>query len=395
MPVVKLSPQFLNTQLHCPADKARIEYCDADLPGLYIDVRASNPGQGTFLLRYKDRNGKTCHHKIGRTVDLSLADARKQARSLRAEIALGADPRGDEKARLAALTMAEFFADHYLPYVKPRKRSWKRDEELYRLRINAEFGKKRLNEITRQQVMSFHTSLRVGGLAPASANHHVKLLRHAFNLAVEWEMLDKNPVTRIPLIPEDNKIERYLNDSELERLVGVLQTHPNRAVCRICLWLLSTGARCGEALNATKDQIDRQNCNWRIPATNSKSKRIRSVPLNDSAIAVFDQLKSDGESKYLFLNPKTGEPFTTIMKSWERIRAKAGLPHLRLHDLRHQFASFLVNSGRTLYEVQQILGHSDPSVTMRYAHLSTKSLQEASNSASVKIMAAMTVKQAA
>ena len=73
------------------------------------------------------------------------------------------------------------------------------------------------------------------------------------------------------------------------------------------------------------------------------------------------------------------------MKVWSRLRKAAGLPHLRIHDLRHQYASFLVNSGRTLYEVQQILGHSDPSVTQRYAHLSTASLQEAANSASVAI----------
>jgi integrase len=81
----------------------------------------------------------------------------------------------------------------------------------------------------------------------------------------------------------------------------------------------------------------------------------------------------------------TGKPYTAIMKVWSRLRAKAGLPHLRIHDLRHQYASFLVNAGRSLYEVQQILGHNDPSVTQRYAHLSTKSLQDAANSASIMI----------
>ena len=77
------------------------------------------------------------------------------------------------------------------------------------------------------------------------------------------------------------------------------------------------------------------------------------------------------------------------MKVWTRLRAKAGLPHLRIHDLRHQFASFLVNSGRSLYETQQILGHSDPKVTMRYSHLSSKALQEAANCASIMIKGAM------
>ena len=112
------------------------------------------------------------------------------------------------------------------------------------------------------------------------------------------------------------------------------------------------------------------------------------MPLNDSAIDVLNQLETEGMNESLFISPRTGKRFTNIHKMWERIREAAGLPHLRLHDLRHQYASFLVNSGRTLYEVQQILGHSDPKVTMRYTHLSSKSLQDAANSASVLIKAA-------
>ena len=113
------------------------------------------------------------------------------------------------------------------------------------------------------------------------------------------------------------------------------------------------------------------------------------MPLNDSAIEVLSQLDTEGKFEYLFINAKTKLPYVTIHKVWERLRKKAGFPHIRLHDIRHLHASLLVNSGRTLYEVQQILGHSSPSVTQRYAHLSTKSLQEASNSASVKIKEAM------
>jgi len=92
----------------------------------------------------------------------------------------------------------------------------------------------------------------------------------------------------------------------------------------------------------------------------------------------------------VFINFQSGLPYTTISKVWGRLRKKAGLPHLRIHDLRHQYASFLVNSGQTLFMVQQILGHSSPSVTQRYAHLSTRSLQEAANTASVMIKGATT-----
>lgn len=199
-------------------------------------------------------------------------------------------------------------------------------------------------------------------------------------------MLEKNPVAGVSLFSVDNKVEHYLSDEQLASLLGVLRTDDNRPVCLIAMWLLSTGARLNEALQATYSQIDRLNRVWRIPATNSKSKRMRSVPLNDSALYVLDQLETAGKFEHLFINSKTKEPYTTIMKVWSRLRNKAGLPHLRIHDLRHGFASLLVSGGRTLYEVQQILGHSDPKVTMRYAHLSSKSLQDAANSASVLVM---------
>ncbi|MBT9461721.1 MAG: site-specific integrase, partial [Rugosibacter sp.] len=226
----------------------------------------------------------------------------------------------------------------------------------------------------------------------ATCDHHVKLLKHSFNLAMDWGLLtEKNPAARIPLFNQDNKVEHYLDDDQLEALLNVLRTDENRAVCQITMFLLSTGARLNEALQAKWSQIDQQTRVWRIPASNSKSKRIRSVPLNDSALDVLKQLDTEGSFAHLFVNLQTGESYTTIHKVWGRLREKAGLPHLRIHDLRHQYASFLVNSGRTIYEVQQILGHSDPKVTQRYSHLSTKTLQDAANSASIIIKGASKV----
>jgi len=103
---------------------------------------------------------------------------------------------------------------------------------------------------------------------------------------------------------------------------------------------------------------------------------------------VLDQLPTKGHHDWLFVN-RDGERLKHIHQCWDRLRKKAGLPHLRLHDLRHQFASFLVNSGRTLYEVQAILGHSDPTVTTRYAHLSTRAMADAAQTASDAIQGAM------
>ncbi len=386
---VRLTEDFIKHNLQCPAGMSRVEFIDDQVENFFLEVRATSQGQGTYWVRYRGQANSTRYAKIGRTTEIDLADARKKAKLLKAEIQLGADPRGAEKARKAVLTFSDFFEGHYLPYVKPRKRSWKRDDELYTLRIKGAFGNKRLNQITRLQLQSFHSSLLESGLAPATCDHHLKLIKHALNLATDWGMLtEKNPAARIPLFNHDNKVEHYLDDVQLDKLLTVLRTDDNRTICRIAMFLLSTGCRMNEALSAMWNQFDKPNRVWRIPASNSKSKRVRSVPLNDSALDVLKQLETEGKYDHLFVNLKTKEAYTTIHKVWNRLRTKAELPHLRIHDLRHQYASFLVNSGRTLYEVQQILGHSNPTVTQRYSHLSSKSLQEAANSASVIIKGA-------
>jgi len=388
--LVSLNSEFIAKELVCPPDKHRVEYVDKDgIRGMYVEVRASRNGEGMYYLRYKDVHGKTCHQRIGSTRDISLADARKRAKQLKAEILLGADPRAAVRARKAVLTYSVFFEEHYLPFKKPRKRSWDRDEELYRLRIKPVFGDKRLDQITRQQIQSFHTALAAEGLAAATCNHHVKLLKHSLNLAVDWGMLEANPAKRVPMLHEDNQVENYLDDAQLDRLLTVLRTDENVAVCQIALFLLSTGCRLNEALSAKWADADIENRVLVIRASTSKSRKVRSIPLNESALDVLASLHTESEFEHLFVNRKTGKPYVAIAKVWHRLREKAGLPHLRLHDLRHLFASFLVNNGRTLLEVQQVLGHADPRVTLRYSHLSSKTLQEAANSASIKIKGGM------
>jgi integrase len=192
----------------------------------------------------------------------------------------------------------------------------------------------------------------------------------------------------VTLLREENQVNNIMTDSELKRLVKVLKTDNNKMVGAVCLFLLSTGARLNEALAARWEHFDLERRNWTIPAEFSKSRKIRSIPLNDQALSILENLGTRGKYDHPFI-ARGGKPFTTIHKVWTRLRDAAGLPHLRIHDLRHQYASFLINQGRTLYEVQQILGHSDPSVTQRYAHLSTQSLQDAANSASDIITGAM------
>ena len=390
MPIVTLTNHVIATGLTCPEGKARVELCDIELPGLYVLVSASAPGHGTYFLRYKDHSKKTCHEKIGRTSEISLMDARKKAKSLKATIQLGADPRGEAKARREVITFTEFFELHYLPYVTPRKRSWKRDEELFRLRIKGVLGSKRLNEITRQQIQTLHTSLLAEGLAPATCDHHVKLLKHAFNLAIDWDLLtEKNPAARVPLFNAENRVNNFLDGPALRRLLDVLQTDPNRTVCTVALLSLSTGCRLNEALSARWEDVDLENKLWHISGAVAKGKRSKILPLSETAISAIESLDSKGRSQYLFVNSLTGEKLTTIAKVFNRLRNLASLPHFRFHDLRHQYATMLARSGRSTVEIQQLLSHRSPVTTQKYLHLSATDLLEATNGASAIIKAAM------
>jgi integrase len=247
----------------------------------------------------------------------------------------------------------------------------------------------KLSEIERHHIQSFINRLREEGLAPATCDRYLAMISGVLRLACDWGYLRENPAKGIKSFNAPNAVENYLSDENMARLLQVLKTDENRVVCSMMLFLLSTGARLNEAQLATWDQIDFPNRVWRIPATNSKSMRVRAVPLNLMSIAALKE--NAGDAGYIFRSPRGDgtQPYNNIHKSWYRIRNKADLPHLRCHDLRHQHASLLINSGRSLYEVQKILGHSTPIMTQRYAHLSTRTLQEASNAAGDAIQAAM------
>jgi len=176
--------------------------------------------------------------------------------------------------------------DHYFPHAKIHKRSWQRDDQLYRIRIKPKFGGTKLSAITRYDVQKFQNELSEEKLSPASQDHHIKLLRRALNLAMQWEFLEKNVLKGIQLRLVDNELHDVANDEQLQRLVEILRTDENRPVCNILMFLLSTGARLNEALQATWSQVDLEKGLWTIPATNAKSKKSRTVPLNDSAMYV-------------------------------------------------------------------------------------------------------------
>ncbi|MDP1930033.1 MAG: tyrosine-type recombinase/integrase [Gammaproteobacteria bacterium] len=387
MPVIALTPKFIST-LQCEPGKSRTEWCDSEVKGLYVEARATSPSLSSYYLRYKDEGGKTRHLRLGNTDTLSLSQARMLAADKKSEIRQGSNPSLDRKQQKQIPTFKQFVVEQYAPYCKVRKRSWHTDELRFNQRLFPEFGDTRMDRITTKQLIDFHSELReVHQLAPATADHFIKLVRHLYNMAIKWGVIDRNPAARISLFNADNRVENIMDETQLRKLLLVLNTHPNRRACRIAMFLLATGCRMNEALTASWDQIDWEQKVWRVPALNSKSKRMRPVPLNESAIDILQQVREE-HPQWVFYNPDTDTHFKTLHNGWYMIREAAGMPWLRIHDLRHTYASMIINSGRTLYEVQSLLGHSTPQVTQRYAHMNTQTLLNASEVASQRIRAA-------
>lgn len=331
---------------------------------------------------------------LGRVADINLAEARELAQTLKAEILLGKNPQAEERARLAVLTLNQFFNEHYLPFAKQNKRSWLRDVQLF-VRIDKRFGSRRLNEVSRLELQKFHMDLVNEGLAPATANHHVKLAKRIFNVAIMWDLASNNPASKIRLIREDNLVENLLNDEEFNSLISVLRTERPRAVCDLLMFLVSTGARFNEAAKSKWADVDLDKKTWTIPMTNNKAKKKQTVPLNDSAMVILNELPTKENSEFLFVNVKTKKPYTTIARSWVVLKKKAGIEKpLRIHDLRHNFASMLINSGVSVYMCQKLLRHATSVTTQRYLHADMSSLQNASDVASRKILSGREAKAA-
>lgn len=383
--IVTLTQPDIDRVLCAPKPNARVEYVDAHRSGLYLECRTTTPNEGTFYVRLKDRiTGRSRHFRIGKSREISLAKAREKAQEIRIQVISGTS---GPSSPPELLTYSQFMHRYYFP-TKHAKRSLKKDHQLFKDRLEPEFGSRRLTEITRQQVHAFQLSLMNSHLQPSTQNHFLRLLRHSLYLALDLELIIKNPAAKLKLQEENNHIENFLKEKDLERLMLVLASHPNQRISAIIKFLLATGARVNEALKAHWSDIDLEHRLWKIPASNAKSKRVASVPLSDTAIQVLTQLPTYGQDTFVFINPKFGRHYANIHKPWTKIREQAGLPKVRLHDLRHTFASLLINQGRSLYEVQKILRHSDPKVTTRYSHLTTATLQSAVNSASEVIQRA-------
>ena len=386
MAQISLTQSFVNAAT-CPTGQSKQEVTDLSCKGLVLEVRKS--GGKTYYLRYTNNRGKQRQYRIGNAAILTLVQARAKCRSALNQFATGEDP-CEVKAQTKAIpTFATFIEEQYLPYVKSYKRSWVSDVSLLKNHLLPRFGSKYLDEITRQDIVKMHYERKAAGAAAGSANRLLIMMRFIFNLAVRWELpgIKANPTKGVPLMEENNKKERYLSVQEAQRLYTAVCDSANPMLKFIVPMLILTGARKREVLDARWKDFDFLRRIWRIPTP--KTGKARHVPLSDGVISLLSAMPRNQKCEWAFANPGTDKPYVSIFCAWNTARTSAGLSDVRMHDLRHSFASLLINSGRTLYEVQHILGHTQVKTTQRYAHLSQDTLLAAANAASLAVGAVM------
>lgn len=380
MPIAKLDHAFCLTA-QCEPGKRKTDYYDPFIKGLIFEVRKAG---GTFHLRFQDPYGRQRQYKIANLGDLSIDKIRKEATRLRAIVALGGDPLAERKEKRSVATYGELAAQH-LDYARSYQKSPANTERIIRLHLEPKWGKKRLDEINQPAVAKWLGELRTSGLAPATVEKIRVIFNRSFEMALRWDLpgVTKNPVTGIPRKPINNARTRYLSPAEAKRLMVAVEASSNPQLKYIVGLLLLTGARVSELLHAEWRYIDLDRRVWLIPT--SKTGKARHVPLSGQAIELLAAVPRFDGCPYVLPNPDTRLPYVSIKRVWQTARKAAVLPDLRIHDLRHSAASFMINAGIDLFAVGRVLGHADHKSTMRYSHLANDTLLAAVEAGAAKM----------
>jgi integrase len=373
----KLTDQLVRS-LPFPAAGSRIRYDGGNDAVRGFGVRVTAGGARSFILNYVV-GGRERRMTIGAYPDWSVAAAREEAKRLKREIDRGRDPLGDRVAYRAAPTVNDL-CDRYLEEHAAKKRSEAEDRRMIERLVRLELGARKVAEITYTDIDGLHrkvtrTSARkkTGG-APYAANRVLALLSKMFSLSIRWGMRADNPANGVERNPEERRI-RYLSGDELRRLTDALAMHSSQTAANAIRLLLLTGARRSEVLRANWEQFDIEAGIWTKPSAHTKQKREHRVPLSAPTRQLLAEMKVAAakqrrdSSAYLFPARLGDGPIADIKSSWRAICGAADLRGVRLHDLRHSFASVLASAGLSLPVIGALLGHTQPGTTARYAHL--------------------------
>jgi integrase len=366
---------------------------DREIKGFGIRCRESGAKYYVLKLRV---GGRQRWLTIGRHGSPWTPDsARREARRLLGLKAAGQDPAMDRDRQKDAVTIAElgkrFLEEYVTQHCKPRtEEEYQRAVKSF---INPVLGRHRINDLTRADVAGLHHKLRD---RPYQANRSIAVLSKMMNLAEEWGLRTdgRNPCWHVKKFKE-LKRERYLTREELQRLGAVLAdpetkgTESPFAIAAIALLAL-TGARLMEILTLRWEYVDLENAVLRLPDSKTGAKLIY---LNATAVNVLHTMPQMQGNPHVIAGKKDGARLINLQKAWCRIRAKAGLDDVRIHDLRHSFASVAAGTGMSLPIIGKLLGHTQASTTQRYAHLAADPLRAASDQVGAEISAAMNGKK--
>lgn len=385
----RLTDSFARKAL--PAVQGSAIFWDSDVKGFCLRV---SPGGGkSFMLDYR-ANGRQRRITIGAYPDWSVAAARDAAKAMKREVDAGNDPMGDRHAHRAAPTIVELWERYRAEHLPTKAQRSQRDETMmWEQIVLPRFGKVKVADITHEDIDALHRDITTIRGTPIRANRTVEVLRKAFNLSIRWKWRTDNPASGVRRNPEEKR-ERFLNKVEIAALAEALAKHPQRTSANAIKLLMLTGARRGEVLGATWAMFDLENGVWTKPSSHTKQRKLHRVPLSGHALRLLKELRAVTPGPYVFPG-EDGKPLTDIKRTWFSVCKAAGLvekvekkdragkvvrgrngrpviveePNVRLHDIRHSFASILVSAGASLPLFGQLLGHTQVQTTQRYAHL--------------------------
>ena len=354
-------------------------------------VRTQRGGSRSYIVHYRVGTGRGAPLRkltIGKHgAPWTPETARSEATRLLGLVESGSDPGADRIARKEAPTVADLAERFLAEHVEAKRKA--STATAYRKLLNQiivpAIGQRKVVDLTRADVTKLHHANRA---TPYQANRLLGVLSKMFNLAEQWGLRPdgSNPCRRIERFAERHR-ERMLSPAELARLGDALATYGGSPypVAAIKL-LVFTGARLGEVLGLQWDWIDMERGEARLPDSKTGAKTLHLPP---PALAVLADLPRLDGNPFVIVGQKLGAPLVNLEKPWRAIRAVAGLDDVRLHDLRHAFASVAASSGMGLPIIGKMLGHTQAATTQRYAHLASDPVKAAAAAVAAKISAAM------
>lgn len=344
---------------------------DEELTGFGLRITASGAKSFVWEGRIKGRPRRIT---IGQYPDLTTLAARNKALEIKTVIANGGDPALERERERKEPIFRNLVEDYIERHAKPHKRSWKEDENQIRRYVPQGWHARKLSDISHDDVAKLHGTVgREHGRY--AANRLVRLLRTMFNLARDWGYsTEANPAARIKQFHEEKR-ERFLSPEEVARVNGALVEEPNENWRAYFALSLLVGTRRSELLAARWADVDLEQRTWRIPET--KAGRSHLLPLPTPAVSILESLPSRGVGEWIFPGSGTTGHLAEPKKAWQRIRTRAGVPDVRIHDLRRTLGSWLAASGYSLPLIGRALNHTNVSTTAVYARLSLDPIREA------------------